>query len=629
MRKSVPQPLPDSGRKQVKRKSTRFLPLLRLGGCFSTVLLATVYIGLSPSADLIWVSNGLLLAYLLLAPRSRWAYYLSAGLAAQVIGLTLTYPHWQQSLAMAILNIAEVTVSAQLLRRRSADLPAFTDPSYLLRFVVCAVIVCPMMVGTVFAVASHLWIGAPVSTQFLTWFIQDGLGAAVTTPACVAIFRSRLFDTVQIKRNLYYLVPTALLSVAVFGQSKAPMAFVLYPFLLLLVFRLGLGWASLAIVFVATAGSWYTPRGTGPFGAATSMSADEPAILLQLFLAGAIFMVYFASVVLESQKSTEKKLREIVSIHRLVTENSRDVIILMDFEGSRTFVSPAARIVLGWQPEDLLSHNSSDLIHGLDQSKMENVLEQIRHGSEGAIVEYRLRKKNGDYIWVESSLRAIRSQPNGALAGVLNLVRDITERKRTEEKLEAAYRAVEALAVVDGLTGVANRRRLDQHLHNEWRRALRDRKPLSLLLLDADHFKLYNDTYGHVRGDNCLKQIAEATLDFVSRPGDLVARYGGEEFAVVLPGTDAAGAEELAHEIRAGLEKRGLPHETNPYGVVTISIGCATLVPSPGQPMDALVEQADEALYRAKQSGRNRVCVAQTGRTGDGLPINSGVLKPV
>jgi diguanylate cyclase (GGDEF)-like protein len=189
-------------------------------------------------------------------------------------------------------------------------------------------------------------------------------------------------------------------------------------------------------------------------------------------------------------------------------------------------------------------------------------------------------------------------------------MRDITERKRSEEHLQSAYRAMESLVVVDALTGIANRRRFDEVLATEWRRALREGDKLSLLLIDADHFKRYNDTYGHVRGDSCLKQIAEAALDVVLRPGDLVARYGGEEFAVVLPGTDETGAKAVAEDICQALRNRRLPHEGNAPGIVTISIGCATVVPQRGKVPQDLIESADQALYRAKGRGRNRVVVA-------------------
>ena len=187
---------------------------------------------------------------------------------------------------------------------------------------------------------------------------------------------------------------------------------------------------------------------------------------------------------------------------------------------------------------------------------------------------------------------------------------DITERKQAEEKLQQAYRTVETLALTDALTGLANRRRFDQALAAEWRRALRDRQPLSLLMIDVDLFKLYNDTYGHLKGDSCLKQIAEAALDVTKRPGDLVARFGGEEFAIILPHTENAGALQLANQIRAALRNRKLPHSGHPGGAVTISLGCATLVPNEHQHAAHLIELADTALYKAKREGRDRVCNA-------------------
>jgi diguanylate cyclase (GGDEF)-like protein len=193
---------------------------------------------------------------------------------------------------------------------------------------------------------------------------------------------------------------------------------------------------------------------------------------------------------------------------------------------------------------------------------------------------------------------------------VLNIVRDISARKDAEQKLQQAYNAVEALAVTDELTGLANRRRFDDYLVNEWRRSLRDGEPLSLLMLDVDKFKAYNDTYGHQRGDSCLKQIAEACMDVVSRPGDLVARFGGEEFVVILPNTKDEGATHVANDICEALRSRRLPHRGNQAGIVTISAGCATLVPSFGKHAPDLVEMADQALYRAKRNGRNRVCTS-------------------
>ncbi len=180
------------------------------------------------------------------------------------------------------------------------------------------------------------------------------------------------------------------------------------------------------------------------------------------------------------------------------------------------------------------------------------------------MIEYRIKKRSGGYVWVEGSLRALRDARTGVLSGILQVMRDITERKFAEQQLEDAYHALEALAVHDALTGLANRRKFDECLHHEWRRALREHSPLSMILMDADLFKLYNDAFGHLRGDSCLRQIAESALDVVLRPGDLVARYGGEEFAIILPHTDNAGAMRVAQEVCENLRRRKLCHAESP-----------------------------------------------------------------
>ena len=156
--------------------------------------------------------------------------------------------------------------------------------------------------------------------------------------------------------------------------------------------------------------------------------------------------------------------------------------------------------------------------------------------------ECRVESKRRILFGSRLHLRLVRDPETGAPSGILNVVRDVSERKQAEQKLQEAYNAVEALAITDALTGLANRRRFDQYLTSEWRRSMRNHQPLSLLMLDVDQFKSFNDTYGHQRGDNCLKQIAEACMDVVARPGDLVARFGGEEFVVVLPNTQNEGA---------------------------------------------------------------------------------------
>ena len=163
------------------------------------------------------------------------------------------------------------------------------------------------------------------------------------------------------------------------------------------------------------------------------------------------------------------------------------------------------------------------------------------------------------------------------------------------------------LVFLDGLSGVFNRRYFDQQISVEWARSVRATSPLSLLLLDVDYFKLYNDHYGHVAGDECLKAIATVLRGAVHRPADLVARFGGEEFVLLLPDTASAGAAIVAKRIHAQLAELGVPHLSSPIGAhVTVSIGVAELRPGSTSCLQLLLAAADAALYQAKQRGRNR-----------------------
>jgi diguanylate cyclase (GGDEF)-like protein/PAS domain S-box-containing protein len=399
-------------------------------------------------------------------------------------------------------------------------------------------------------------------------------------------------------------------TVLVFSQNRVPLLFLILPFLVLVVTQIDLGWAALSTLVVAIIGGWSTVHGYGPLALSQRVGAEWKAALFQLFLASAMFTLYSISVVFGNLRKIQGELRQIAALHKLVVDNSRDAIVLGDLDGRRTYVSPGIKAMTGWEPQDLVGRFFREIIHPADVAEVEMAMRALRAGSEGGTLEYRARKRNGEYFWAEGSLRVYRDPGTGRPVGFLNLERDITDRKRSEEHLQSAYRAMEALVVVDALTGIANRRRFDDSVATEWRRALRESSKLSLLLIDADHFKRYNDTYGHVRGDSCLKQIAEAALDVVLRPGDLVARYGGEEFAVVLPGTDETGAKAVAEDICQAVRNRRLPHEGNAPGIVTVSIGCATVVPQRGKTAQDLIEAADQALYRAKGRGRNRVIVA-------------------
>ncbi len=190
---------------------------------------------------------------------------------------------------------------------------------------------------------------------------------------------------------------------------------------------------------------------------------------------------------------------------------------------------------------------------------------------------------------------------HGKVVAVVETLRDMTVQKEAQAELER-------LALRDGLTSVANRRSFDSTLNAEWRRATRESRALSLLMIDVDFFKLYNDTYGHQGGDECLRRVAGAMSSVVKRSSDEVARYGGEEFAILLPTTDQPGACIVAERIRVAVEELAMPHARSAIADhVTISIGVASMAVSMQAVPTQLVGIADQALYRAKQQGRNRV----------------------
>jgi diguanylate cyclase (GGDEF)-like protein/PAS domain S-box-containing protein len=205
------------------------------------------------------------------------------------------------------------------------------------------------------------------------------------------------------------------------------------------------------------------------------------------------------------------------------------------------------------------------------------------------IESYPLEQENGDMVWT-------------------GVVSDITEQKLAEMALEESNQKLALLSITDGLTGISNRRRFDEALSIECGRHVRSGGKLSLILLDIDHFKAFNDIYGHVHGDECLRRIARVIADCAARATDLPARYGGEEFACILPETDIGGALAIAERIRSGIESLAIPHDgSHVSDSVTASLGVLTVQPVLDGSINEIVHRVDELLYQAKSLGRNRI----------------------
>ena len=226
--------------------------------------------------------------------------------------------------------------------------------------------------------------------------------------------------------------------------------------------------------------------------------------------------------------------------------------------------------------------------------------------------DYRALTQDGQYVWIRDVVHVVR-KPDGEVDSLIGFMFDITERKATEDKLLRLQKELEELSFKDGLTGVANRRMFDSVFEKEWRHALRQRQPLSLLLLDVDDFKQYNDHYGHLQGDECLRRLAHTIAGAPMRPRDFFGRFGGEEFVLVLPETDEQAARKVAQRCRELLAEQRIPHAKSRVGeFLTISLGIHTLIPTPDDDSADFIRSVDARLYQAKRAGRN--CIVDYDR---------------
>ena len=335
----------------------------------------------------------------------------------------------------------------------------------------------------------------------------------------------------------------------------------------------------------------------------TSDARGRAAIVIALVVLIAATGAYLVRQLVAGQRMAAALAAKEVDF-RLLAEGSSDMVTRIGLNGRITYVSPSCDRIVGWRAEQLVGTLSLAGINPADRPGVEKVVNELRAGErEEARLLYRTRQREKGEIWLESTMRVTRSPSSGKIDGVVAISRDMTEQKGLEERLAA-------LATTDGHTGLANRRCFDARLDDEWARARRTGSQLALLMVDVDHFKKYNDTYGHPAGDACLKAIAACLAKQVRRPADLVARYGGEEFAVLLPDTDAAGCRNIAEQVRAEIQQLGIAHLSNaPLGLVTVSIGAAAVRPGTEKDADGsvLIEAADRALYEAKRLGRNNV----------------------
>jgi diguanylate cyclase (GGDEF)-like protein/PAS domain S-box-containing protein len=328
--------------------------------------------------------------------------------------------------------------------------------------------------------------------------------------------------------------------------------------------------------------------------------------IMALLLIGIHFQGRFSSRIKHLNQDLERELEERrraeqgLRLAAAVIDNTTEGIVVTRMDGTIRKVNQSFEQITGWGALEAVGRTMEILKSGEHDEEFFHEMSKILAETGKWKGEIWNRRKNGELYPQATTINALKDS-DGAVDNYAVIFSDVTEQKQLENKLRS-------LSAQDGLTGLHNRRAFDETFLKEWRRAMRESSPLSVIMLDIDCFKNYNDCYGHLEGDACIQQVAQVLKGCVRRAADFSARYGGEEFVVILPETDQMGARGVANRIREEIQSLAIPHGNSEVApVVTVSIGFATEFPQREAIAVNLIERADKALYQAKSLGRNRV----------------------
>ncbi len=542
-------------------------------------------------------------------------------LGALLGGLMMGLPFWF-ALTIAILSGIDVWIAGTILSKGVRGFEDLKERKNLLLFGIAA-IMGPMAAGLLAGIPVAIFLHQPFLRTSAISSLSDSLGMAVVLPPLLFLLTGTYRDPRKIAPYLKSAIPAvalfAIVAGGVFWQTSSPLLFMAFPAMVLVVFAMGLEGAVYVSVTLAVIGCYATAHGHGPLWISKAYGTEHRLLLLQLFLWMGTATALPVGALLDERRRAGEAAESARAIYQILLQNAEDMIILSSLDGSQRFISAACERLTGWTPEEFMALDRMKTFHPEDRDIAALVMESMIAGKQEHIFRYRLAQKEGGWRWVEASARTYFDEKTNALSGYVGTVRDISEMKQTEEgwqqereELTRENLVMSDMARTDALTELPNRRAFDEAMRKQIAGSRQSDGKVTLMLIDVDHFKLYNDRYGHQAGDVCLQAIARSLKAQTGRTDDLVTRWGGEEFGVLLPGADVKNAERVATKMLNAVRALKIEHEGNPHGIVTISIGIAGLNAQTMQDASLWIQQADRALYQSKRMGRGRVTLADT-----------------
>jgi diguanylate cyclase (GGDEF)-like protein/PAS domain S-box-containing protein len=560
-----------------------------------------------------WPPSGLYLAALLLARRRWWPMIAAAALVGNLLSDVLLHEKTILiSVGFWISNTAEAISGAGLLTWLLGERFRIGRLSSVLVFSGVAGLLCTAIGAVLGAVVVWIAFDTSFGVAWLRWWSSGMVGVIVVAPPIYALATDEApLGVDRAVRMLEAFVLLTLLTIVAqltFGLQSWPLAWAVIPLFLWAALRFEVPGTTVAIAALAVIAVWHTAQGRGPFATLPTVLGQVLLVQSYVWVLAVSFLV--VSAVVRERGEWARAARDHAERYRELFDHTEEHVFSTDAAGRFLHYNRACREALGYTDEEMRSLTLDQLIPYEHLDHFHSVMHRQRQGEIVRVCDAVVRTKAGRLLDVEGVTRMHFT--DGRPDYSVSFFRDVTERKARERQfedywlhLESTNKNLHQLAATDPLTGLSNRRLFHQRLQEELERSRRYGAGLSLVLLDVDHFKSFNDTFGHPAGDDVLREVAQL-LGRTARPCDIVARIGGEEFAVLLPDTAVNGALLSAERFRREIEQASWDLRG-----ITVSVGVATLSTEVAGP-DAFIERADAALYRSKGAGRN--CVHHFGQ---------------